>query len=57
MRNTDLPEVRALRLFNTMEDQHFDALMEVSYLQTFPPQLELISEGDMADFLYIVVEG
>ena len=57
MRNTDLPEVRALRLFNTMEDQHFDALMEVSYLQTFPPQLDLIAEGDQADFLYIVVEG
>ncbi len=57
MRNTDLPEVRALRLFNTMEDQHFDALMEVSYLQTFPPQLDLITEGDLADFLYIVVEG
>jgi len=57
VRNTDLPEVRALRLFNTMEDQHFDALMEVSYLQTFPPQLDLIAEGDQADFLYIVVEG
>ncbi len=57
MRNTDLPEVWALRLFNTMEDQHFDALMEVSYLQTFPPQLDLITEGDLADFLYIVVEG
>lgn len=57
MRATDLPEVRALRLFNSMENQHFDALMEVSYLQTFPPQLELIAEGDLADFLYIVVEG
>jgi len=57
MRATDLPEVRALRLFSSMEDQHFDALMEVAYLQTFPPQLELIAEGDPADFLYIVVEG
>jgi CRP/FNR family transcriptional activator FtrB len=57
VRATDLPEVRALRLFSSMEDQHFDALMEVSYLQTFPPQLELIAEGDLADFLYIVVEG
>ena len=57
MRATDLPEVRALRLFSSMQDQHFDALMEVSYLQTFPPQLELITEGDLADFLYIVVEG
>ena len=36
MRATDLPEVRALRLFSSMEDQHFDALMEVAYLQTLP---------------------
>lgn len=57
MRASDLPQVRALRLFNSMEDKHFDALMEVSYLQTFPPQLDLITEGDLADFLYIVVEG
>jgi CRP/FNR family transcriptional activator FtrB len=40
-----------------MKEEHFDALMQVAYLQTFPPQLELISEGDPADFLYIVVEG
>ncbi|MGB5212462.1 MAG: cyclic nucleotide-binding domain-containing protein, partial [Anderseniella sp.] len=57
MRATDLPGVRALRLFSSMQDQHFDELIEVSYLQTFPPQLELITEGDLADFLYIVVEG
>ncbi|MGI9511655.1 MAG: cyclic nucleotide-binding domain-containing protein [Anderseniella sp.] len=57
MRASDLPQVRALRLFNSMQDKHFDALMEVSYLQTFPPQLDLITEGDLADFLYIVVEG
>lgn len=57
MRASDLPQVRALRLFSSMEEKHFDALMEVSYLQTFPPQLDLITEGDLADFLYIVVEG
>ncbi len=57
MRASDLPQVRALRLFSSMEEKHFDALMEVSYLQTFPPQLDLIAEGDLADFLYIVVEG
>ncbi|WP_108881479.1 cyclic nucleotide-binding domain-containing protein [Anderseniella sp. Alg231-50] len=57
MRATDLPEVRALGLFSSMEEKHFDALMEVAYLQTFPPQLDLIAEGDVADFLYIVVEG
>lgn len=57
MRASELPDVRALQLFSSMEEQHFNALMEVSYLQTFPPQLELIAEGDPADFLYIIVEG
>jgi len=57
MRASDLPNVRALQLFSSMEEKHFDALMEMSYLQTFPPQLELIAEGDLADFLYILVEG
>jgi CRP/FNR family transcriptional activator FtrB len=40
-----------------MDDRHFEELMGDAYLQTFPPQLELIAEGDPADFLYIVVEG
>lgn len=57
MRSSDLPQVRSLRLFQSMQEEHFDALMRVAYLQTFPPQLELVSEGDPADFLYIVVEG
>ena len=57
MRASDLPDVRALQLFSSMEEKHFDALMEMSYLQTFPPQLELVAEGDLADFLYIIIEG
>ncbi len=57
MRSTDLPQIRSLQLFQSMEECNFDALMEVAYLQTFPPQLELIAEGDPADFLYIVVDG
>jgi CRP/FNR family transcriptional activator FtrB len=40
-----------------MEEEHFQALTNAAYLQHFPPQVELIHEGDPADFLYIVVEG
>jgi len=40
-----------------MGDSNFDTLMQAAYLQTFPGQLELITEGDPADFLYIVIEG
>lgn len=57
MRSSDLPQVRALRLFESMDNANFEGLMGVAYLQTFPAQLELIAEGDPADFLYIVIEG
>lgn len=57
MRSTDIPEIRELALFRDMEDAHFEALMRAAYLQTFPPQIELITEGDPADFLHLVVDG
>lgn len=57
VRSSDHPQVRALKLFRSMSDEHFESLMEAAYLQVFPPQLELFREGDPADFLYIVIEG
>ncbi len=57
MRSSDLPQVRSLRLFESMSDENFEILMQAAYLQTFPAQLELIAEGDPADFLYIAIEG
>ncbi len=57
MRSSDIPEVRSLELFRSMSDSAFDELVRAAYLQTFPAQLELIREGDPADFLYIVTEG
>ena len=57
MRPSDLPQVRSLELFESMSDSNFELLMQAAYLQTFPAQLELIAEGDPADFLYVVIEG
>lgn len=57
MRPSDLPEVRDLRLFSTMSNANFASMMQAAYLQTFPNQLDLITEGDPADFLYVVIEG
>ena len=57
MREEDLRSVRSLRLFADMADDHFADLMRVVYLQSFPPQVELITEGDPADFLHVVVGG
>jgi CRP/FNR family transcriptional activator FtrB len=57
MRPQDRDSVRALSLFHDMDAAVFDELMNAAYLQRFPAQVELIKEGDPADFLYIVVEG
>ncbi len=57
MRTEDEPTLRDLPLFRTMEDASFDSLIRAAYLQTFPPQVHLISEGDTADFLHVLVEG
>lgn len=57
MRPDDLSGIRQLPLFQSMEEDSFETLTKAAYLQHFPPQVELIHEGDPADFLYIVVEG
>jgi CRP/FNR family transcriptional activator FtrB len=57
MRDSDLTELRNLDLFHAMSNEHFDALMRAAYVQTFPPGVDLIAEGDPCDFLHIVLEG
>ena len=57
MREPEKPEIRKLPLFRDMATANFEALMQVAYAQTFPPQLEMIRQGEPADFLHIVVEG
>jgi CRP/FNR family transcriptional activator FtrB len=57
MRTSDVPEVRSLPLFEKMSDDSFAALMRAAYVQTFPPHVEIVSEGDDCDFLHIVVDG
>lgn len=57
MRSSSFPEIRALALFRDMSPEAFDRLMRGAYVQTFPPQIELITEGEPADFLHVVVDG
>lgn len=57
MRDDDILVVRGLSLFSTMSDEHFDELFQTAYLQRFPAHVQLITEGDPADFLHILVEG
>ena len=57
MRTDDFPDVRRLPLFSGMDESSFTALMKGTYLQTFPAHVQLITEGDRADFLFVMVDG
>ncbi len=54
---SDYPDIRALPLFAEMAPDHFQSLMRGAYVQTFPPHIELITEGDPCDFLHIIMSG
>lgn len=57
MPESEYPEVRNLDLFSEMADEHFRTLMRGAYVQNFPPQIELITEGEPSDFLHVVLSG
>lgn len=57
MPDSAFAEIRHLALFSQMTDENFAALMRGAYVQNFPAQIELISEGDPSDFLHIVLSG
>jgi CRP/FNR family transcriptional activator FtrB len=57
MRISDQQIVRALPLFKDIREEHFSTLMGAALLQTFPPRVQLIREGELPDFLHVIVEG
>jgi CRP/FNR family transcriptional regulator, transcriptional activator FtrB len=57
VRQSDWKLIRALPLFHDMSETHFDELMRAAFLQRFPQHVTLIQEGDLPDFLHIVVDG
>ncbi len=57
MRDSDIPLIRTLPLFHEMADESFAELVRGAYVQNFPPNMDLIVEGDDSDFLHIVVSG
>ncbi|MBM3528978.1 MAG: cyclic nucleotide-binding domain-containing protein [Alphaproteobacteria bacterium] len=57
MRRSDIEQVRSLPLFREMTKTHFSTLMSAALLQKFPARTVLIREGELPDFLHIVVEG
>lgn len=57
MQDDEKPELRRLPLFREMTTPTFDSLMQIAHSQRFPQQVELIRQGEYADFLHIVIEG
>ncbi len=57
MPDSAFKEIRHLALFSQMADDTFSALMRGAYVQNFPAQIELITEGDPSDFLHVVLSG
>jgi CRP/FNR family transcriptional activator FtrB len=57
MRRADTDLVRDLPLFRGMTAGHFDTLLSAALLQKFPGHTTLIREGDLPDFLHILVDG
>jgi CRP/FNR family transcriptional activator FtrB len=57
MRPDEKPNLRRLPLFREMMTPTFDDLMQIGYSQVFPPHLELIRQGEYADFLHVIIEG
>ncbi|HRD78613.1 MAG TPA: cyclic nucleotide-binding domain-containing protein [Hyphomicrobiaceae bacterium] len=57
MRGEDLEEMRGLRIFDGVSERQVEAMLAVSFLQRFPQGVELLREGDPADFLHVVIEG
>lgn len=57
MAGSDNSDIRSLDLFSEMEDLHFSTLMRGSYVQNFPPRIELITEGGQSDFMHVILTG
>jgi CRP/FNR family transcriptional regulator, transcriptional activator FtrB len=57
MRPEDHAEVRQLPLFRNMLQSSFAALMQGAHAERFPAGVELIRQGERADFLHVVVDG
>lgn len=57
MHESDFQKIRDLPLFCDMNSENFETLMRRAYVQTFPPLVELVSEGEPSDFLHIVLSG
>lgn len=57
MRPDEIQEMRKLPLFAEVSSAHVEAMLKPAFLQRFPAHVDLVREGEPADFLHVVVEG
>lgn len=57
MRSDDIEMIRTLPLLTGVSGDSLTALLQGAFLQRFPVHVELIREGEPADFLHVIVEG
>jgi CRP/FNR family transcriptional regulator, transcriptional activator FtrB len=57
LRAQEILQVKALPLFAEVAPQHLESLLDAALLQQFPSGVDLIHEGDSADFLHVLVDG
>jgi CRP/FNR family transcriptional activator FtrB len=57
MRDTEIRELAAHSLFAGTAPDHVEALLRPSLLQRFPSGVDLVRQGDPADFLHLVLDG
>lgn len=57
MRSEEIAEMRLLPIFSGVAASHVESMLRVSFLQRFPAHVELVREGEQADFLHVIVDG
>ncbi|MFN3481866.1 cyclic nucleotide-binding domain-containing protein [Rhabdaerophilum calidifontis] len=57
MRAEELAEMGRLPLFVDVTEAHVAAMLRGAFLQRFPAHVELVREGEPADFLHVIVDG
>ncbi len=57
MQPEDYEKLRDVTLFSELSEETLGALTKGTFLQRFPSQTVLFSQGDLPDFLYVLLEG
>ena len=57
MRTEQRQQVRSLPLFKNVSDAHFAELIDTGLLQRLPAGVTIVQEGELPDFLHVVIDG